>query len=132
MKILSVSYMDLSRSNLIVNYIDENGNEQTYTFNSLETDPDFSELINTVLDGIKNKSIIPSEPANPGFIEAYIIRTHRDALLKETDKYFTISDMPTKNNNYIDKLREYRQALRDIPQQDGFPDNVIWPEKPSI
>jgi len=25
---------------------------------------------------------------------------------------------------------QYRQALRDIPQQDGFPENVIWPTKP--
>lgn len=24
----------------------------------------------------------------------------------------------------------YRQALLDVPQQEGFPDNVIWPEKP--
>ncbi len=24
----------------------------------------------------------------------------------------------------------YRQALRDIPQQAGFPDDVTWPEKP--
>jgi len=24
----------------------------------------------------------------------------------------------------------YRQALRDIPQQEGFPYNVVWPEKP--
>lgn len=24
----------------------------------------------------------------------------------------------------------YRQALLDIPQQAGFPDNVVWPVKP--
>ena len=24
----------------------------------------------------------------------------------------------------------YRQALLDVPQQAGFPDNVTWPEKP--
>jgi hypothetical protein len=26
---------------------------------------------------------------------------------------------------------DYRQALLDIPQQEGFPDNVIWPTKPT-
>jgi hypothetical protein len=26
----------------------------------------------------------------------------------------------------------YRQALRDVPEQTGFPYNVIWPEEPSI
>lgn len=25
---------------------------------------------------------------------------------------------------------EYRQALRDIPQQPGFPENIIWPVAP--
>jgi len=24
----------------------------------------------------------------------------------------------------------YRQALRDVPQQAGFPENIIWPTKP--
>jgi len=25
---------------------------------------------------------------------------------------------------------DYRQALLDVPQQAGFPDNVVWPTKP--
>jgi pyruvate,orthophosphate dikinase len=28
-------------------------------------------------------------------------------------------------------LQEYRQALLAVPQQPGFPDQVIWPTKPS-
>lgn len=27
--------------------------------------------------------------------------------------------------------QEYRQALRNVPNQDGFPDNVDWPTPPS-
>lgn len=30
------------------------------------------------------------------------------------------------------EIKVYRQALRDIPQQDGFPDNIVFPEKPVI
>ena len=26
---------------------------------------------------------------------------------------------------------DYRQALLDVPQQDGFPNNVVWPDKPA-
>ena len=26
----------------------------------------------------------------------------------------------------------YRQALRDVPQQEGFPYAIVWPEKPVI
>jgi hypothetical protein len=25
---------------------------------------------------------------------------------------------------------DYRQALRDVPAQAGFPENVTWPTKP--
>ena len=28
-----------------------------------------------------------------------------------------------------ENLKVYRQALRDIPEQPGFPDEVVWPEK---
>jgi len=26
--------------------------------------------------------------------------------------------------------KDYCQALRDVPAQSGFPDTVVWPEKP--
>jgi len=25
---------------------------------------------------------------------------------------------------------DYRQALRDVPQQIGFPGDIVWPSKP--
>ena len=28
------------------------------------------------------------------------------------------------------EYRDYRLALLDVPQQEGFPDNIIWPTKP--
>lgn len=30
------------------------------------------------------------------------------------------------------ELLQYQQDLRDVPQQEGFPDAVVWPEKPSF
>jgi hypothetical protein len=51
-------------------------------------------------------------------------RAERDRLLAETD-WWASSDL-TMTQEQID----YRQALRDIPQQAGFPDNIIWPTKP--
>lgn len=27
---------------------------------------------------------------------------------------------------------EYRQQLRDVPEQKGFPDDVIWPKEPEL
>ena len=31
---------------------------------------------------------------------------------------------------YVAAVKEYRQALRDIPEQAGFPFDVVWPEEP--
>lgn len=57
------------------------------------------------------------------------VRLQRDALLSETDKFMTI-DYPISDEDR-NALRVYRQALRDVPQQEGFPEKVVWPEKPS-
>lgn len=58
------------------------------------------------------------------------IRKERDALLYATDKY-TISDYPISNENK-ELMLEYRQKLRDLPEQETFPYNVEFPEKPNI
>jgi hypothetical protein len=52
------------------------------------------------------------------------IYIERDRRLYATDRY-AVTDRVLS-----DAMRAYRQALRDIPQQAGFPDNVIWPEEP--
>lgn len=54
------------------------------------------------------------------------MRSLRNALLAATD-WTQANDIPqaTKDNWAI-----YRQALRDVPQQPGFPANVVWPVKP--
>lgn len=63
-------------------------------------------------------------------VRASAIREQRDSLLNETDKYMTI-DYPISEEDR-ELIRAYRQALRDVPQQEGFPENVVWPEKPDI
>ena len=51
------------------------------------------------------------------------IRGHRAMLLKETD-WMALSD-----NTMTPAWAAYRQALRDITSQEGFPYNVNWPDK---
>lgn len=57
------------------------------------------------------------------------IRKKRNSLISVTDYMFTtdyeMSDLDRK------LVKEYRQALRDITKQKGFPENVVWPNKPS-
>ena len=58
------------------------------------------------------------------------VRENRNQLLNDTDKYMTF-DYPISDENR-DRIRKYRQELRDLTNQDGFPENVIWPEKPDF
>ena len=51
-------------------------------------------------------------------------RAKRDELLKETDHY-GLSDVTMSA-----EMTTYRQALRDVPQQTGFPQTITWPEAP--
>lgn len=53
------------------------------------------------------------------------IRARRDALLAETD-FLVAIDYPLPPEELL-KVQEYRQLLRDVPQQDGFPYDVDWP-----
>ena len=53
------------------------------------------------------------------------VRQERDALLSSRD-WTQIADAPVDQAAWA----AYRQALRDVPAQSGFPDNVTWPDKP--
>jgi hypothetical protein len=55
-------------------------------------------------------------------------RSQRDALLSQSD-WMTVRAMDT-GNPVPTEWQTYRQALRDITGQPGFPDTINWPEKP--
>lgn len=55
-----------------------------------------------------------------------LARSKRNQLLTESD-WTQVADAPQATK---DKWAPYRQALRDVPQQAGFPENVVWPVKP--
>jgi len=56
------------------------------------------------------------------------VRSQRDGLLSESD-WVVIKSVETEVPE-IEAWKTYRQKLRDIPQQPGFPWNVSWPIKP--
>ena len=61
--------------------------------------------------------------------QATRIRADRDKRLAETD-WTQLIDSPFSNDtNGV--WQAYRQALRDVPSQEGFPWDVTWPEVPS-
>lgn len=58
------------------------------------------------------------------------IRAARDVLLTETD-HLVMPDYPISEED-LSLVKAYRQALRDITEQEGFPRSVEWPEKPEV
>ena len=58
--------------------------------------------------------------------EAEESRAQRDALLVESD-WAVLPDAPVADGQ---AWKDYRQALRDVPQQTGFPTDIDWPTKP--
>lgn len=54
------------------------------------------------------------------------VRSYRSRLLSESD-WTQTEDSPVDKNSW----KTYRQNLRDISTQEGFPYNIIWPTPPS-
>lgn len=74
---------------------------------------------------------IPEKTAEEKRIEAeQMARSKRDALLSESD-YYLQPDYPSTPEG-VKAVKAYRSALRDVPQQEGFPMKVEWPSKPSV
>lgn len=117
-----------------------------YTMETVYRDDLSKEIKNnyqTWLDFVKNKDY--EEKASE-------IRAKRDKLLSDTDKEMvldrlglnlpaniTATSMLSAVKNFFSTISDivsgdmarYRQELRDITEQDGFPYNVIFPEKPN-
>lgn len=57
------------------------------------------------------------------------VRAERDRKVAATD-YLAMPDYPLSEEGKV-AVMAYRQALRDIPSQEGFPREVVWPEVPA-
>lgn len=55
------------------------------------------------------------------------IRIKRNKLLATCD-WTQVNDIPVVTSQ---KWATYRQELRDVPQQSGYPYNVVWPVAPT-
>lgn len=103
---------------------DANGNwVQAWTENDM-----FQEYTETDEDGVETtvtvQAQIDAKVAADNAALASTERATRDDLLKATDHY-GLSDVTMS-----EAMTTYRQALRDVPQQEGFPQTITWPTKP--
>lgn len=86
---------------------------------------------NAYNNGELNIAEFPENDEDPEYSrKKYEIIQRRNNLLNDSD-YLMMVDYPISDEKK-QEIKVYRQALRDIPQQDGFPDNIVWPDKPTI
>ena len=77
-----------------------------------------------VFDDAENMANWPDFQESVVAASATQVRAQRDALLSASD-YMALADRITSD------WTTYRQALRDVPAQAGFPTNITWPTEPS-
>ena len=77
-----------------------------------------------VFDDAEDMANWPDFQADPVTATATQVRAKRDALLVSSDN-MALADRIT------DAWRTYRQSLRDLPAQSGFPNSITWPTEPS-
>ena len=76
-------------------------------------------------------------PPSPEELAANIRRIRDQKLLDiqwRVDRYRAQADagIPTNDSpQEYKRLLEYMQELRNIPQQSGFPKEIVWPEEPA-
>lgn len=58
------------------------------------------------------------------------VRAKRDTLISATD-YLVMPDYPISADD-LAQLKTYRAALRNVPEQSGFPASVTWPTYPVL
>lgn len=61
---------------------------------------------------------------------ADMVRRKRASMISGTD-YYILPDYPSTPDG-IEAVKQYRQDLRDITLQSGFPRNVQWPSLPNV
>jgi hypothetical protein len=96
----------------------------TYVAEPTDYDPGQHKLVEEVL--VEEDKIVVNYVTKPlsSYEKADAIRNKRDALLAQTDA-FALVDRPM-----TEEMLAYREALRNITEQEGFPHEVVWPILP--
>lgn len=80
----------------------------------------------------EGKSIVPGEDGYPVLavipLDENQVRAKRDALLNASD--WVVTRAFETGESVPAEWAAYRQALRDVPEQAGFPESVTWPTAP--
>ena len=105
----------------------ESDTEPEFFTRWVHTTPESPDNVGDKSSGIGSIAIVLTD-AEYDTVLAASARQKRDRLIAATD-YLVTPDYPIESDR-LAKVKIYRQALRDIPEQAGFPRTITWPDKP--
>ena len=105
----------------------ESDTEPEFYTRWVHTTPESPDNVGDKSSGIGSIAIVLTD-AEYDTVLAASARQKRDRLIAATD-YLVTPDYPIESDR-LAKIKIYRQALRDIPEQAGFPRTITWPDKP--
>ena len=105
----------------------ESDTEPEFYTRWVHTTPESPDNVGDKSSGIGSIAIVLTD-AEYDTVLAASARQKRDRLIATTD-YLVTPDYPIDDDR-LAKVKIYRQALRDIPEQAGFPRTITWPDKP--
>lgn len=123
-------YKPLEEDFIIGEYGSKSPNNSTNTFSKYSELAKWCNSNNSMIvdRGYYYEAVPIPEPTDEEL--AINVRGTRDVKLSETD-YLVASDYPISEEN-LAEIKVYRQALRDITEQEGFPKKVVWPDVPKF
>jgi hypothetical protein len=77
---------------------------------------------------IQSWDIVPMSDEEKSEVDSWkadMVRKERNYKLMECD-WTQLQDAPVNSQDWV----SYRNALRDLPSQSGFPWDITWPDKP--
>ena len=84
--------------------------------------------VNGQIEQYAEAAPVPAVPEPTAEQQEMQVRAQRNSLLSLSD-WTQLADAPLTTEQK-QAWAEYRQALRDVPEQAGFPENVAWPFSP--
>ena len=100
--------------------------DQAHLFSAIPITDDMQIDIGWIVDGEQFK-----KPEIPVERLAEIARQQRDQLLFQSDVVVLPDRWAQMSEEQKLSWSNYRQALRDLPKQENFPSEIMWPDIPT-